>query len=162
MRIRNARSTDAAEWLQLRQALWPEGSEAEHRQEIDQFFAGEPLREPWVVLVAEDDDGRVVGLAELSLRPYAEECSSSPVAYLEGWFVLPECRRQGTGHELIRAAEKWGRAQGCTEMASDTWPDNEVSIAAHKSAGFDVAGTVICFRKDLVKDQDPGEDTQDD
>ncbi len=32
--VRPAKPRDAAAWLQLRHALWPEGSEAEHRDEI--------------------------------------------------------------------------------------------------------------------------------
>ena len=103
-----ARPDDSAKWLLLRQALWPDGSEAEHREEIDQFFAGEFPRDPWAVLLAEDTDKRVLGLVQLSLRPYAEGCRNSPVAYLEGWFVLPEARRRGVGRALIVAAETWG------------------------------------------------------
>ena len=113
------------------------------------FFAGEFPRGPWAVLLAEDEDGRILGLAELSLRPYAEGCRSTPVAYLEGWFVLPEARGHGVGRALVVAAETWGRSQGCTEFASDTSPDNDVSAAAHQSLGFDDAGMVRCFRKDI-------------
>jgi len=36
--VRPAKPSDAAAWLRLRHALWPEGSEAEHREEIDRFF----------------------------------------------------------------------------------------------------------------------------
>jgi aminoglycoside 6'-N-acetyltransferase I len=135
--------------LKLRQALWPESCEAEHREEIDRFFAGVPSYGLRAVLMAEDDRGRVVGFAELSLRQYAEGCRSSPVAYLEGWYVVPEARRQGVGRALVVSAEAWGRAQGCTEFASDTPLDNEVSAAAHRALGFVEVGIVRCFRKDL-------------
>jgi aminoglycoside 6'-N-acetyltransferase I len=162
-----AAATDATAWLQLRLALWPEGPEAEHRDEIDQFFAGqarEPqavllaedgqffagqAREPHAVLLAEDGAGRVFGLAELSIRPCAEGCRTNRVAYLEGWFVLPEARGRGAGRALVAAAEEWGRSRGCTEFASDAQPDNRVSTAAHLALGFTEAGLVRCFRKDL-------------
>ncbi len=147
--VRAAGPDDSVAWLQLRQALWPEGSEAEHREEMDRFFAGEFPRDPWAVFLAEAEDGCVVGLAELSLRPYAEGCRTSPVAYLEGWFVLPEARRNGVGRALVAAAERWGRSQGCAEFASDTSVDNQVSAAAHRSLGFADLGTVRCFRKEL-------------
>ena len=74
--VRPAQPRDAAAWLQLRRALWPEGSEAEHREDIDRFFAGDP-REPLAVLLAEDGAGCPVGLAELSIRAYAEGCGSN-------------------------------------------------------------------------------------
>jgi aminoglycoside 6'-N-acetyltransferase I len=146
--IRPVKPGDAASWLRLRHALWSEGSEAEHREEIARFLAGE-AREPLAVLLAEDEAGRAVGIAELSIRPGAEGCESDHVAYLEGWFVLPEARRHGVGRALMAAAEEWGRAQGCQEFASDTEHDNAVSAAAHLALGFEEAGLVRCFRKDL-------------
>jgi aminoglycoside 6'-N-acetyltransferase I len=71
------------------------------------------------------------------------------VAYLEGWFVVPEARRRGVGRALIAAAEQWGRSEGCREFASDAEPDNEISAAAHSALGFSDVGLVRCFRKDL-------------
>ena len=91
----------------------------------------------------------LVGFAELSLRPYAEDCRTSPVAFLEGWYVAPSMRRRGVGRALVRAAEEWGRAQGCREFGSDTQFDNSASIAAHLALGFDDAGALRSFRKDL-------------
>ena len=76
-------------------------------------------------------------------------CRTSRVAYLEGWFVVPEARRRGVGRALVSAAEEWGRTQGCTEFASDTQPDNQASDAAHRALGFSEAGLVLCFRKEL-------------
>src|SRR5919108_187941 len=139
--IRPASVRDSAAWLQLRQALWPEVSKAEHRQEIDRFFAGE-AREPLAVLLAEDGAGCPIAFAELSIRAYAEGCRSDRVAYLEGWFVVPKARGQGVGRALIAAAEEWGRSQGCSEFASDAQPDNEVSAAAHRALGFVEVGLV--------------------
>jgi aminoglycoside 6'-N-acetyltransferase I len=100
------------------------------------------------VLLAEDS-GDVVGLAELSIRPYAERCRTSPVVYLEGWYVAPQARRRGIGRALIHAAERWGREQGCDEFASDAQPDNATSLLAHRAVGFEDAGMVQCFRKGL-------------
>jgi len=147
-RVRPANPSDAPAWLELRHALWPERSAAEHRAEIDRFFAGD-AREPLAVLLAEDGTGCPVGFAELSIRAYAEGCSTDRVAYLEGWFVVPNARGQGVGRALIEAAEQWGRAQGCRELASDAEPDNEVSAAAHRALGFVEVGLVRCLRKDL-------------
>lgn len=147
--VRSATPADAESWLAMRHALWPDGSEAEHRAEIEEYFAGR-ANEPQEVLLAEDDAGRPLGLAELSLRAYAEDCTTSPVAYLEGWYVAPDARRRGVGRRLIEAAEDWGRRQGCRELASDTTPDNTISAAAHRAAGFEDAGLVRCFRKSLA------------
>ena len=145
--IRPATPRDAVTWARLRHALWPEGSLDEHSAEIDQFFAGR-AQEPLAVLLAEDA-GTVIGLAELSIRATAEGCSRDRVAFLEGWYVVPEARRRGVGRALVAAAEQWGRDQGCTEFASDTQPDNLVSATAHLALGFTDAGSLRCFRKDL-------------
>jgi aminoglycoside 6'-N-acetyltransferase I len=148
MRIRPLTDLDAGPWLQMRCDLWPEGSEAEHRQEVEQYLAGR-AREPTAVLLAEDASGRVVGFAELSIRACAEGCRTQGVAYLEGWYVEPSSRRCGFGRALVAAAERWGREQGCREFASDAYPDDEVSAAAHRAAGFTDVGLVRCFRKDI-------------
>jgi len=146
--VRSARPDDAHAWLRLRRALWPDGSETEHAAEIHRFFAG-TSGQPAAVLLAEDRGGLVVGLAELSIRPCAEGCRTNRVAYLEGWYVVPEARRQGVGRALVAAAEQWARGQGCTEFASDTQPDNETSAVAHLALGFTDVGHVRCFRKVL-------------
>lgn len=147
--MRAVTDADAEAWLRMRVALWPEGSEAEHREEIARFFAGQ-APEPLAVLVAEEGEGTLVGFAELSIRPYAEACRSTRVAYLEGWYVEREMRRRGIGRALVAAAEAWGRTQGCTEFASDAERDNAVSAAAHRAIGFTDVGLIRCFRKDLL------------
>jgi aminoglycoside 6'-N-acetyltransferase I len=147
-RVRFAAATDAASWLRLRCSLWPDATPDEHSREIHEFFEGS-AREPQAVLLAEDQVGGVVGLAELSIRSFAEGCQTDRVAYLEGWFVEPEARWRGIGRALIAAAEDWGRSHGCKEFASDAEADDEVSAAAHRAIGFAEVGVVRCFRKDL-------------
>src|SRR5881628_3243749 len=128
----------------MRCALWPEGSESEHRDEIDRFLAGQ-LRQPLATLLAMNSSGDALGFAELSIRSYAEDCVTDRVAYLEGWYVVPEARRQGVGTALVGAAEAWARSEGCTEFASDALIDNHVSAAAHRALGFQETVQIRCF-----------------
>jgi aminoglycoside 6'-N-acetyltransferase I len=147
MTVQTVRPEDAADWERMRQALWPE-PEGAHAEEIVRFFAGErPMSEE--TLIARDEAGRAVGIAELSIRPYAEGCYSGRVAYLEGWFVEPASRGTGVGRALVEAAEAWGRARGCTELGSDTEIDNLGSAAAHGALGFEEVERIVCFRKSL-------------
>jgi aminoglycoside 6'-N-acetyltransferase I len=146
--VRQVNPGDTPVWLDLRRALWSEESDAEHRAEVDQFFAGGD-NESQAVLFAEDAVGRVVGFAELSIRPYAEGCRTDRVAYLEGWYVVPEARKRGVGRALVEAGAEWGRARGCVEFASDALADNEVSAVAHRAIGFTEVVVVRCFRMDL-------------
>ena len=148
MLVRPANPSDSSQWAALRQALWPPEEDGEHEREIAAFFAG-ALHDVAEVFLAIDDSGRAVGFAEVSLRSHAESCHSTPVAYLEGWFVHETARRTGVGAALIKAVEAWGRSQGCIEMASDTGLDNVVSQQAHEALGFEEADRVVCFRKFL-------------
>jgi aminoglycoside 6'-N-acetyltransferase I len=49
----------------------------------------------------------------------------------------------------VKAAEDWARSQGLTEMASDTWLDNEVSIRAHLRMGYEETERLVHFAKKL-------------
>ena len=149
VRVRPARSRDVAALVRMRRALWPDGSAAEHRSELVRFFRGRS-RQPLGILVAETGRGRLLGFAEVSIRPYAEDCRTDRVGFLEGWWVDPRERRRGVGRRLVEAAEGWARRRRCLEFASDALPENRVSLAAHRALGFSDAGTVVCFRKDLA------------
>ena len=93
---------------------------------------------------------RPAGFAQCQLRrDYVEGTGSSPVGYLEGIFVLPEYRGQGYAKELLSHCERWAKAQGCTEFASDCELDNDGSVAFHLKMGFAEANRIICFTKKL-------------
>ena len=146
MKIRPVETGDRAEWLRMRQHFWPDSAE-DHAGEIERFFDG-TLGEPQAVLVVEEN-ARLIGLAELSIRPYAEGCKTQRVGYLEGWYVEPAHRGRQIGRALVQASEDWARGQGCAEFASDTTIDNEASRRAHLACGFEDAGVVRCFSKTL-------------
>ena len=145
MIVRPANEEDVAAWLPLRMALWPHCAEEEHRREMADL-----LRSDGTVLLAEEDDGRVSGLVEVSVRrEHVEGAATSPVAYLEGWHVVPEKRGHGIGRALIAAAEAWAVAQGFTELASDAESTNEGGIDAHLKLGFRETGRTVHFVRDL-------------
>lgn len=149
-RIRAVIPADAEAWRELRGQLWPEGA-GEHAAEIAAFFAGK-TSEPVAVLVAEDPDGSLVGLVELSVRrDYVEGSAGGPVAYLEGWFVVPSRRGLGLGRELGAQAEHWAAEAGFKELASDAESDNVVGIRAHQACGFRLVSTNAHFIKPLVR-----------
>jgi len=146
--VRPAARKDADAWTRMRVALWPEDTDEGHAREVDRYFEG-VLRMPLEVLIAVDGAGTAVGFVELNIRAYAEDCETDRVAYLEGWYVEPAARRHGVGRALVAAAEDWGRAQGCTEFASDALLDNAVSAAAHLALGFEETVQIRCFKKRL-------------
>ena len=146
MLIRHAGQSDYPEWLRLRLALWPHASAEEHRAEMTEQLADKKL---FAVLVADRGNGQLAGFLEASLRRYADGCSTSPVGYIEGWYVDDDVRRQGVGRQLVNAAEQWALAKDCQEMASDCEIDNDVSFRSHLAIGYVEVERTIHFRKSL-------------
>ncbi|MGO9450441.1 MAG: GNAT family N-acetyltransferase [Candidatus Binataceae bacterium] len=135
---------EVAAYRGLRLALWPMPEE-ENLREVEGI-----LRDSrWAVFVA-FLDGEPAGMIEVRLREFAEAACSSPVGYLEGWYVVPGSRRKGVGLRLVEAAEAWAKSCGCVEMASDTEIDNVASIKAHERLGYREIGRVVEFLKKLI------------
>ncbi|WP_367872695.1 GNAT family N-acetyltransferase [Luteolibacter sp. Populi] len=147
MKIQPPTSEDIPVWLALRQALWPHGPAAEHVEEMVLYGGGDP---EMAVFLAFDDEGAGCGFAEACLRSHAEDCTTRPVGYLEGIFVLPEQRGRGIGRALVTAVQDWAVACGCREMASDCLHENVESIEFHKRLGFEVVDTLVHFRRGIV------------
>ena len=94
--------------------------------------------------------GSAVGFVEASKRvDYVNGTSSSPVAFLEGLYVVPASRRQGVARVLVESVVKWALAEGCSELASDSLLDNSAAHAAHRSLGFEETERVVYFRRVL-------------
>ena len=143
------RPDDLPAWRNLRHKLGPEWVIEGFDQEAKRYFdTGLIDALPHMVLAARRA-GIVVGFAEVSLRAYAEGAHSSPVGYLEGWFVDQSCRGLGAGRQLVEAAESWARLQGCREFASDAEIDNDTSRCAHLALGFEEVCAIRCFLKKL-------------
>jgi putative acetyltransferase len=154
VQVRPAYRPDGDEWVRMRTALWPDGGEAGHAEEVADFFSTRTFSSsgsvlPWKVLVAERPAGGLCGFVEASIRPYVEGCATRPVGYVEGWYVDPDVRRQGVGRKLVEVAERWAVAQGCKEMASDALLENAASHDAHKALGFEESERLVHFRKRL-------------
>ena len=144
--IRPLTPADRDEWLRMRLALWPDDTAEALSAEMGKMLADQAV----AVIGAERPGGGLGGFVEAGTRPYAEDCETSPVGYIEGWYVDPDLRRQGVGGRLIRAAESWARGLGLQEMASDTWIWNESSIQAHLSLGYREAERLVTFCKKLT------------
>jgi aminoglycoside 6'-N-acetyltransferase I len=144
--IEQARPGDSslAEYRRLRIQLWP-ACEPDCATEIEKTLADSR----WAVFLARDGNGGVVGFLETNLREYADGAETSPVGYLEGLYVEPAHRQRGIARALIETGERWARARGCTEIASDCLIDNEISFEVHKRMGYQEVERQICFLKRL-------------
>jgi aminoglycoside 6'-N-acetyltransferase I len=143
--IRQIVEGDRAEWVRLRDALWP-GSPADHDAETHEYFdRGLQLPVVFVAVV----NGHIAGFLELDYRKSAPGCDSSPVPFIEGWYVEPGLQRHGIGRALMEAAEAFARAEGHHEIASDADVTNALGIAAHIALGYEEVERVVCLRKSL-------------
>ena len=128
----------------MRAALWPEQKRRELDGERAVFME---RRDRNAVFLARRADGRLCGFVEVSLRDYAEGCATSPVGFIEGWYVDADLRRAGVGRALVRAAEAWARSRGCAEMGSDTEAENVTSQRAHAALGYSSQRMVAFWRR---------------
>ncbi len=147
--VRLVQPSDDPQWLDLRRALWPDCPADRHALEVQQLCAS-----GGAVFLAEDSDGRAIGFAEVSIRrDHVEGTTETPVPYLEGWYVIPEYRRQGIGRMLVEAVEAWARRQGFTELASDSELENHGAIRAHKRLGFREVGREVHFVRTIPRQE---------
>lgn len=145
--VRAATRADLQVWAQLRQALWPDGDLAGHADDIEEQLA-KPERAG--AFLAVDEDGIAFGFAEATVRgDYVNGTESSPVAFLEGWYVRPQYQHRGAGRALIAAIESWASECGCSELASDALLDNLSAHRAHEACGFEETERVVYFRRVL-------------
>ena len=146
MIVRSYQPVDHAAWLRMRRALFTSLTASDEARDAAEWLA----RPDAVVLVApRAGSSDLAGFAEVGARAYADGCETSPVAYLEGWYVDPDVRRQGIGAALVRAAEAWARERGYRELASDALLDNLPSQEAHVALGFVEVERSVKYRKAL-------------
>jgi aminoglycoside 6'-N-acetyltransferase I len=143
--IRRATHADKPDWVRMRQKLWPEAPMEYLTFDLDDKLANGN----YAVFVAFEAEGHPVAFIETGLREYGEGCETSPVGYIEAWYVDEQIRGQKIGRELVHNAEAWAREKGCAEMASDTWLDNEPSISAHLKLGYEEVERLVHFAKRL-------------
>jgi aminoglycoside 6'-N-acetyltransferase I len=142
--IRRVTAEDKSEWLRMRKGIWPEAPDEYLDYDMDDVLSSDRSAVFFAL-----SGGAPVGMIEVRLKESAEGCFTSPVGYLEAWFVDENMRGKGVAGTLIDAAENWARGKGCADMASDTWLENGVSIRAHAKAGYTEVERLVHFVKRL-------------
>jgi aminoglycoside 6'-N-acetyltransferase I len=141
-------SADIDDWARLRAVLWPEEDIGQLRADCPALLARSEDRIAFIAREAE----RAIGFAEASLRrDYVNGCETSPVGFLEGIYVEPDCRRQGVARALVEAVKRWTLERGCSELGSDALLENEASHRMHEALGFQETERVVYFRQVLKK-----------
>ena len=145
MIVRPASAADFPAWAAMRRRLWPEADP----DELERELAG---LDPTLLNLVAEQDGRLIGFAEASVRSQAEGAPPGPAAYLEGIWVEPERRRTGVGRALLAAVEHWARRRDLAWLGSDALLDNDLSHRWHRGAGFGEVARIVVFGKRLRND----------
>lgn len=114
-------------------------------------LAADPDYLPWSLrAILLKPAGRFVGYFNFHSRPnpdylraaLAPEIAQGAVEL--GYFVLPECRRQGIAEEAARGMMDWAAAtHGISRFIVSISPDNAPSVAMARKLGFIRAGSHI-------------------
>lgn len=142
MIVRPATAADVPAWAAMRRRLWPEADPDELERELAAL-------DPESLNLLAEEDGRLIGFAEASVRNYAEGAPAGPAGYLEGIWVEPERRRRGVGRAMLAAVEGWARRQGLAWLGSDALLDNDLSHRWHRSVGLAEIERIVVFGKRL-------------
>jgi GNAT superfamily N-acetyltransferase len=97
-------------------------------------------------LLAEDDEGRIVGFCSLHFRPRLNQVS--PQAFVPDLIVTEAARSKKVGHALLSEAENQARRRGCHHLTLESahWRKD-----AHRFyLGFGLTDDGLSFGKALV------------
>jgi ribosomal protein S18 acetylase RimI-like enzyme len=105
-------------------------------------------RKESVIIVAEDDTGRLVGFTQL----YPTFCSvrAAPTFVLYDLFVAPEARGTGAGRALMQAAEAHAATSGAARLELSTAKTNTVAQSLYESQGWTRDEVFYVYSKMLV------------
>jgi len=92
----------------------------------------------YAVLVAEDDDGTILGFASLS--PFRDRPAYSTTVE-DSVYVDRTRRSSGVGRALLEALVETATAHGFHAMIGRIVGGHDASIALHERVGFEIVGT---------------------
>ena len=129
MKIKTVNEQTLSIWASFASQVW-----RTNEQELIEKFRNNKF--PYEFLYFSSSEEPVAWIS-LSLRhDYVEGCQNSPTAYLEGIFIIPDYRSQGTGDKLLSFAISWAENRGISQLASDVEFDNQLSQNFHVKYGF--------------------------
>ena len=132
---------------QIRQLLIQLSRSGKDRGEIPREWFDNLIASPYHdMLLAYDDDNKIVGIATLSIvmGPIVRK-----VAYLEDFVTDASHRSQGIGSQLWDAILMWAKEKGCTELCFTSGHGREAAQAFYLKRGAEIYDTNY-FRKQLL------------
>ena len=132
--IRPAASADAPTLGRLLEQLGYPTDSAEIPQRIEKLHA----RPGTMVLVAENDDGALVGVVTVHL--FQTLHANEPAAWLTALVVEKEARGQGVGSALVARAEQWAIEHGALRLSLTSALHRENAHEFYKARDYEHTG----------------------
>ena len=92
-------------------------------------------RDDCFVHVAKNDEGKVLGVAMVTMRP--ELLSHAPSAHLEALAVEKNAEGQGVGSALLASVEEEAQQRGALSMSLTVFARNQRARKVYERAGYD-------------------------
>ena len=142
VRVRRVRLRDAKRIAALAGQLGYPSTSAQVRRRIERIRRDPSHR----ALVAENDDGQVVGWVHIFISRLLE---SDPCAEIGGLVVDERHRSSGIGRLLMRRAESWARARRCRTVRLRSNVIRKEAHAFYLHLGYRIIKTQHAFEKKL-------------
>lgn len=134
------------DWANLASQVWQEEPSYLVKEFREGLFPNEFLYQK---------DGKCIAFLSLSIRyDYVEGAKSSPVAYLEGIYVMEEYQQQHIARTLLEYAKKWARKQGLHQLASDCEWNNVASQVFHQKLGFTEVSRSVHYMLNFTEEEE--------
>lgn len=110
-----------------------------------EFIKGRIINKESVVLIAQNDQGDMIGFCQL----YPTFCSviAAPIYALYDLFVIPEKRRSNVGRALLERAETLAIDNGFQRMDLTTARSNLAAQSLYESLGWKRDNVFIAYNK---------------
>ncbi len=143
---RRVQRKDFKEWFLMNQELSPLAERKDLIENFDGFFR----KRKGTAFMCYGNSGEPAAFANVSFRTdCVEGAHEYPIPYLEGIFVHKQFRGEGVGEHILEYVERWLKARGYKEIASDTSVKNIRSQKFHKAVGFKKAQESVHYIKPL-------------
>jgi GNAT superfamily N-acetyltransferase len=143
MRVRDAEPQDFDGVTNLLELLGRAQVTDETRDRCREIYASQISDPKASHLVAEDDDGTVVGFCSLHFRNRLNH--PTPQAWIPDLFVLESARRRGIGRALLSEAERHALDRGCWDLTLESAYQRTEAHLLYTNFGMRDAGKY--FRK---------------
>ena len=139
MRVKKLYKYDEKTANRVRELLIQLSRSGKDRGEIPKEWFEELIASPFHdMLIAEDDNGEIYGIATLSIimGPIVRK-----VAYLEDFVTDEAVRGKGIGTALWQAMLSWAKAKGCTELCFTSGVGREAAQKFYLNKGAEIYDT---------------------